>query len=135
MSKDPGSYITVPRRLLSPQDHEYVRTIVSSNSQWSDVSFGELFAVAACTCGCRSAVIEAPPHPQNPKLVGHQGLVGGIDLSVKVDGGDEVISVLLHFAEGSLSLLDIIWYNFPRPIPAVWIETNRRISVETSGIR
>jgi len=89
------------------------------------------FLVAACTCGCRSVVIEATPQPQNPKLVGHQGLVGGIDLSVKARGKDAVISVLLHFAEGSLSLLEIVWCNFPDPVPSTWVEINRRVSVES----
>jgi hypothetical protein len=130
MSKEPGSYRTIPTRLLSPEEQDYVRTIVSSNPKWSDVSFGNLFATAACTCGCHSIVIEAPPHPQNPKLVGHQGLVGGIELGIRADEKDEVVSVLLHFTEGSLSLLEIVWYNFPKPVPAVWIETERRVYVE-----
>jgi hypothetical protein len=74
-------------------------------------------------------VLEKPPKPQNPKFVGRQGLVGEIELGVKIQGQDDVISVLLHFTEGSLSLLEMVWYNFPDPIPSVWTEISRHISV------
>jgi len=37
--------------------------------------------------------------------------------------------VLLHFAEGSLSLLEVAWYNFPHPIPSVWTEITRVVLV------
>jgi hypothetical protein len=93
------------------------------------VDITDLHSVAECTCGCRSVVLEKPPKPQNPELVGHQGLVGEIELTVKIQEQDDVISVLLHFAEGSLSLLEEVWDNFPDPIPAVWTEISRRISV------
>jgi hypothetical protein len=66
---------------------------------------------------------------RDPPPLGHQGLVGKITLGIKVDGRDDVISVLLHFAEGSLSLLEVVWYNFPDPVPSTWIETSRNISV------
>ena len=84
--------------------------------------------MAECDCGCRSVVLEEPSQPQNPKLVGHQGLVGEISLAVKVNGQDDVISVLLHFAEGSLSLLEVVWYNFPEPVPRSWTEVSRTVS-------
>jgi hypothetical protein len=130
MSKTPSSYVKIPRRSPTPQEQEWIREIVLSTPRWADVDLGDLFVVAACTCGCRSVVIEAPRQPQNPELVGHQGLVGGIDLTVKVGGKDDVISALLHFAEGSLSLLEVIWHNFPDPVPSAWVETGRRIMVE-----
>lgn len=130
MSNDHSSFVTVPIRPPTPQEQEWIREIVLSSPQWADAELGDLFVVAACTCGCRSVVIEAPPQPQNPKLLNHQGLVGGIDLGVKVGGKDDVITVLLHFAQGSLSLLEVVWYNFPEPVPSSWTETSRRISVE-----
>ena len=130
MSNGHSSFVKISRRPTTPQEQEWIREIVLSNPQWADAELGDLFVVAACTCGCRSVVIEAPPQPQNPRLVGHQGLVGAIDLGVRVDGKDDVISVLLHFAEGSLSLLEVVWYNFPDPVPPSWTETSRRISVE-----
>jgi hypothetical protein len=132
MSNDPNSYIKIPRRPVTPQEREWIGEIVLSNPQWADAELGDLCVVAACTCGCRSIVIEAPPKPQNPKLVGHQGLVGGIDLGIHVYEKDDVISVLLHFAQGSLSLLEVALYNLPDPVPATWIETieaSRRISL------
>ena len=129
MSKNHSSYEAVPRRPLSSQEAAWVRELVLANPQWADVEIVDLHVVAECTCGCRSVVLEEPPKPQNPKLVGHQGLVGEIALAVKVNGLDDVISVLLHFAEGSLSLLEVVWYNFPDPIPPVWTEISRQISV------
>jgi len=60
-------------------------------------------------------------------------LVGEISLGINAGGREDVISVLLHFAEGSLSLLEVIWYNFPEPIPATWVETSSQISVGRSG--
>ena len=127
MSDDHSSYVKVTRRSLTPQEEEWIREIVLANPRWADADLGNLFIVAACTCGCRSVVIEATPQTQNPKLVGHQGVVGGIDLSVKVGAKDDVISVLLHFAEGSLSLLEVVWYNFPDPVPSTWVEISRRV--------
>jgi hypothetical protein len=47
-----------------------------NESKWADVDITDLHSVAECTCGCRSVVLEKLPKPQNPKLVGHQGLVG-----------------------------------------------------------
>jgi hypothetical protein len=131
MSKDPSSYVKIPRRLLTPQEEEGVRQIVLSNPRWADAKVEEVFVEATCTCGCRSVVIERPSKPQNPLLVGHQGLVGGLNLSVTVGGKADVISVLLHFAEGSISLLEVVWYNFPDPVPSDWIEISRRVSTET----
>jgi len=129
MSKDHGSYIEIPRRPLTSQEEAWVRELVLANPEWADVEITNLYAVAECTCGCRSIVLEKPQNPQNPKLVGHQGLVGEIELSVKIQGREDVITVLLHFAEGSLSLLEVVWYNFPEPIPSVWTEISRQISV------
>jgi len=45
-----------------------------------------------------------PEHVQNPKLIGYQGLVGEIDLGIRFDGRDDVVSILLHFAEGNKRL-------------------------------
>jgi hypothetical protein len=129
MNKEHGSYVGVPRRQLTSQEAAWVRELVLANPQWADVEITDLHVVAECTCGCRSVVLEKPPMPQNPKLLGHQGLVGEIELSVKVKGVDDVITVLLHFAEGSLSLLEVVWYNFPEPIPSSWTEVSRHISV------
>lgn len=129
MSKEHGSYAEVPRRPLTSQEAGWVRELVLANPQWADVEITDLYVVAECSCGCRSVVLEKPAKPQNPKLVGHQGLVGEIELRVKIQEQDDVISALLHFAEGSLSLLEVVWYNFPDPIPSVWTEISRHISV------
>jgi hypothetical protein len=56
-------------------------------------------------------------------------MVGEIELGINLDGRNDVISVLLHFAEGSLSLLEVIWYNFPEPVPSTWKEINREVCI------
>lgn len=129
MSTEHGSYVKIPRRPLNSQEEAWIREIVLANQDWADVDLKHLWVVARCTCGCRSVVLENPPKPQNPRLIGHQGLVGKIDLCVQVDGRQDVISVLLHFAEGSLSLLEVVWYNFPEPVPPSWTEISRILSV------
>jgi hypothetical protein len=129
MSKDHGSYEKVPRRPLTSQEATWLRELVLASPQWADAEILGPHVAAECTCGCRSVILEEPSHPQNPKLVGHQGLVGEISLAVKVNGQDDVISVLLHFAEGSLSLLEVVWYNFPDPVPCSWTEISRTISI------
>jgi hypothetical protein len=129
MNKAHGSYAEVPRRTLTSQEAAWVRELVLANPEWADVEIADLYVVAQCTCGCRSVVLEKPPKPQNPKLVGHQGLVGEIELNVTIQGQNDVISVLLHFAEESLSLLEVVWYNFPDPIPSSWTEVSRSISI------
>ncbi|AXC16242.1 hypothetical protein ACPOL_7042 (plasmid) [Acidisarcina polymorpha] len=55
--------------------------------------------------------------------------MGEIELGINLDGKNDVISVLLHFAEGSLSLLEVIWYNFPEPVPSTWKEINREVRI------
>ncbi len=52
-----------------------------------------------------------------------------MDLNVRFDGRDDVVSILLHYAEGNLSLLEVIWYNFPEPVPAKWVELGRELRV------
>jgi hypothetical protein len=124
VSGERSSYLRIAKRPLTHQEAEWVSEIVASNPRWAAVEFKELpQVVAECSCGCRSVVIDATSHPQNPKLVGHQGLVGGNYNQCKTRRRkDEVITVLLHLAEGSLSLLEVIWYNFPEPIPSTWTE-------------
>ena len=124
-----GSYNKVPRRPLTSQEAAWIHEIVLVNPLWADTEISDLCVIAECTCGCRSVVLEEPANPQNSKLVGHQGLVGEIQLTIKIDRHDDVISVLLHFAEGSLSLLEVVWYNFPDPIPSSWTEISRHVSV------
>jgi hypothetical protein len=99
-----------------------VREIVSANPIWAHLDVGSLHVIAECTCGCRSVVFEDSAEPQVPALAAHQNLVGEISLTIRIDDKNDAVSVLLHFASGSLSLLEVIWYNFPDPVPAEWIE-------------
>ena len=113
--------------MLSSEEQRWIREIVSVNPAWADVHIGELFVVAECTCGCRSVVIEDIPYVQNPKLADHQGLVGEIDINIRATGKVDVVSVLLHYAKGNLSLLEVVWYNFPKPVPKSWEEISREV--------
>jgi len=124
-----SSYISVPKRHPTSQEGAWINEIVLANPAWSDVALGELLIIAECSCGCRSVVLETPSQPQNPRFVARQGLVGEIELGINFDGKNDVISVLLHFAEGSLSLLEVIWYNFPEPVPSSWTEINRSVRI------
>ncbi len=124
-----SSFVEVQRRPVTAEEHCWIRTILSANPHWADVLIGELFVVAECSCGCRSVVLAEPEHVQNPRFIGHQGLVGEMDLNVRFDGRDDVVSILLHYAEGNLSLLEVIWYNFHEPVPAKWVELGRELRV------
>jgi hypothetical protein len=124
-----SSFVKVERRPVTDEEQGWIRDIVSANPTWADVQLGDLFVVAQCTCGCRSVVLEEPENVQNPRLVGHQNLVGAIDLKVRFDAGEDFVSVLLHYAEGSLTVLEVIWYNFPAPVPRKWIELGRDLPI------
>lgn len=129
MSTAHSSFVEVQRRGVTAEELAWIRDILSANPHWAKVSLGELFVVAECTCGCRSVVLDKSENVQNPGFVGHQGLVGEMDLNIQFDGRDDVVSILLHYAEGSLSLLEVIWYNFPEPVPARWVELGRDLRV------
>jgi hypothetical protein len=128
MNTDHGSYVRTPPRSPNAEEVNWIREIVLSNPDWADVDLNNLRVIAECSCGCRSVVFEEPDQPQNPRFVGHQGLVGEMSLRIRVKNKEDVVSVLLHFAEGSLSLLEVIWYNFPEPVPSAWTEISRLVS-------
>lgn len=75
---------------------------------------------------------EEPEHTQNEQFIGHQDLVGEIDIKVLLNAQEDFVSVLLHYAEGNLTLLEVIWYNFPEPIPCVWVELSRDLRISAS---
>jgi hypothetical protein len=124
-----SSFLRIERRHVTDEEQGWIRDIVSANPTWADVQLGELFVVAECTCGCRSVVLEGPESVQNPRLIGHQNLVGALDLKVRFDAGEDFVSVLLHYSEGSLTMLEVIWYNFPAPVPRRWIELARDLRI------
>lgn len=128
MTAEHSSFVNVAPRPLTAQELDWVRQIILSNPQWSDVELKDLQVVAECTCGCRSVVLGKPVETQNPRLTGHQGLVGQLDLGIRLNDRKDVVTVLLHFADGSLSLLEVVWYNFPEPVPRSWIEVSRNVS-------
>ncbi len=122
-----GSVVQVQRRPVTSEEAGWINDIVAANPAWADVRLGELFVTGECTCGCRSVVLDVPADRQNPRLAGHKDLVGEIDITIRYDGKEDLVSVLLHYADGYLSILEVIWYNFPEPVPRVWQELHRQL--------
>lgn len=123
-----SSFVSVVSRPLSPRETDLIQSLTSINPEWAGVEPTSLRVIAECQCGCQSVVLALPPEPQNCRGVGHQGPIGEISLSIRSERGDDLITVLLHQAEGSLSLLEVVWYNFPDPIPNEWIELSRDVA-------
>ena len=135
MSTQHGSFIPVPSREPNSEEQNWIREIVVSNPNWADVDLSDIHVIAECQCGCRSIAFDQPKYNQNPRFIGHQGLVGEMSLRVKTETIEEdVVSVLLHFAEGNLSLLEVVWYNFPEPVPESWTEISRQVSPSASTV-
>jgi Ni/Fe-hydrogenase subunit HybB-like protein len=122
-----GSYVDVPRRSVTDEENGWIRDLVAANEEWRNVRIEPLFVIAACTCGCRSVVLEQPTIAERPELVGHQGLVAEMSLRIQTESIEDVVSVLLLHANGSLSVLEVVWYNFPDPVPPAWTELNREV--------
>lgn len=130
MAAEHNTLVAVPRRRLTEQEARWVGDIVNANPEWADVNLGELYVVKQCICGCRTVVFEEPSFVQNPKVSEHQDVVGEIDLHVRLDDGkDNYISVLLHQSWGKLTYLEVIWYDFPDPVPSRWTELGREVRV------
>jgi hypothetical protein len=130
-SAEHNTLVAVPKRALTQQEAQWVRDVVSANSDWADVNLGELYVVKQCICGCRTVVFEEPHIVQNLKEAECQDVVGEIDLHVALDNGkDDYISVLLHHSGGKLTHLEVIWYNFPEPVPSHWTELGREVRME-----
>ncbi|HTF64916.1 MAG TPA: hypothetical protein VK638_19740 [Edaphobacter sp.] len=124
-----SSVVRVEERPLSSREAELTHSLTSINPEWAGVNVAALRIIGECRCGCQSVVFAKPPEPQSVLAVGHQNLVGEMSLSIRTASGDDTISVLLHYADGSLSLLEVIWYNFPDPIPDEWTELRREITI------
>lgn len=121
------SMAPVESRSLTLREAEFARSLTRISREWANVDSASLRVIAECRCGCQSVMLAEPAEPQNTTGVGHQGPVGELSLSIRTDHGDDVVSVLLHQAHGSLSLLEIIWYNFPEPVPTEWTELSREV--------
>jgi hypothetical protein len=120
-------YKEIPRRPLTLEEDRWVKDLVAANDGWRGIHTERISAVAVCTCGCRSIFLQQSDIAQRPELVGHQGLVAEMSLRIKAEDKEDVVSILLHHANGCLSLLEIVWYNFPVPVPAVWTEISREL--------
>ena len=127
----PSSYLDIAKRPATDEEAGWISDLVSANPEWKSVTVQPLFVIGMCRCGCRSIVLDQPKEAQNPSLIGHQGLVAKMSMTICFDGKMDVVSVLLLHAGGSLSTLEVVWYNFPDPIPLSWIEINREILVDS----
>jgi hypothetical protein len=119
--------IDVPRRRLTAQEDAWVREIVSANPDWADLDLGELFVIGQCTCGCRTVIFEEPPFVQNPKFLGRQDIVGQIDIHIRAGDKEDWVLVLLHYTDGKLTYLEVVWHYFPEPVPKSWTEISREV--------
>lgn len=120
--------ISIPKRPLTDQERGWINDILSASKEWADVCLGEVYAIGKCPCGCRTVLLEEPQHVHNRRLIGEKGLVGEIDLTIRVDDKEDVVSVLLHHLGGNLSELEVVWYNFPEPVPSDWTEIFRKVT-------
>jgi hypothetical protein len=125
-----SSQIDIPRRPATDEEAGWISDLASANPVWRDVAGGPFFVVGECRCGCRSIVLDKPTEPQKPWLKERQGLVAEMSVAIQFDGKSDVVSILLHHAGGSLSVLQVIWYNFPDPVPSSWTETSREVLVD-----
>jgi hypothetical protein len=121
-----STWLPIQRRPLTPEEKGWVRDILSASKEWADVYVGELYAIAKCPCGCRTVLLEEQG-VHNPRLIRDKGLVGEMDLAIRIGSKEDVASVLLHHVGGSLRELEVVWYNFPEPVPTNWTEISRRV--------
>ncbi|MGH7870090.1 MAG: hypothetical protein ACREP9_21240, partial [Candidatus Dormibacteraceae bacterium] len=93
--------------------------------EWADVSLPDLYTTTKCGCGCGTIAIDETEYPQNPKMAGRQGLVGGIDI-LTTDGG--WINIHLFHHNVFLDVLEAVYMDqngeWP-PLPRQWHETSR----------
>jgi hypothetical protein len=122
------SWLSIPRRALTHEEQGWIKDILSASKEWADVCLDELYVVGKCACGCRTVLLEPPQRVQNPRLTGQKGLVGEIDLTVRIGDKEDVVSVFLHHVAGNLRELEVVWYNFPDPVPSSWIEVHRTVT-------
>ncbi|WP_263382599.1 hypothetical protein [Granulicella arctica] len=116
VARTSSSMVPVESRPLTLRESEFAHSLASISRQWAhvDITLSESHrGMPLWLSVCDAA---QPAEPQNAIGVGHQGPIGELSLSIRLDHGSDVVSVLLHQAQGSLSLLEIIWYNFPEPV-------------------
>jgi len=130
-----GSAVSVPRRNLTNEEQQWVRDITLANPLWADADLGELFVIGECSCGCRTIIFEEPRFVQNPQEKDHQGPVGEMTIRIKNKNRnvEDVVTLLLHQTEGKLTDLEVVWYNFPEPVPKTWVEVGRTIRSGCEG--
>jgi hypothetical protein len=115
----------IARRRVTEVEQQWIRQIVLANPVWADTDLGDLFVTGECDCGCRTIVFEEPAFVQNPRVKDHQGVVGTMDISIRIGEKEDVVSLLLHHLSGKLLYLEVVWYNFPTPVPTNWVEIGR----------
>lgn len=121
-----GNWIEMEKRPLTEQERSWVSAILSVSKEWADVNVDPLFATGRCPCGkCRSIRLEAPTRPQNP--LSKLRLIGEID--IQTDEGD-LLTIMLHARNGSLSELEVINDHSFKAVPERWKEVSRWVTVQ-----
>lgn|SRR5690348_13731009 len=115
---------SVPRRLLTEQEKEWINAILQTNKRWADVALGEIYVDAECTCGCHTVHLERPPQPQNGKTahLSHE-TVGMLWIVTELG---KLIGITLHAKRGSLGELEVVYQENSEPWPACWHEVSRK---------
>lgn len=121
------TFLPVPLRDLKVDEADWVSEILKGNPHWAAVSAEGLKVVAECSCGCRSIEFDESSCVRNAKVKSRQDVVGTLDIEICYDSKKDYVSVLLHHVLGKLSHLEVIWHNFPAPVPGRWTELNRTV--------
>ena len=95
-STEHSSFRPITPRHLALQEAAWIRDIVLANPVWAGVSVDDVLAVAECTCGCRSVALAPQTEAGTLAEDGRQDLVGQIDLTIRFNGQEDIVSVLLH---------------------------------------
>jgi len=117
----------VPRRPLTEQEKEWINAIFQTNKPWADVTLGEIYVDAECTCGCHTVHLERPPQPQNARTAHLLHETVGMMWIVTELG--KTIGITLHAKYGSLGELEVVYQENSEPWPSAWREVSRKFVV------
>jgi hypothetical protein len=114
----------VPRRPLTEQEKGWINAILQTNKAWADVTLGEIYVDAECTCGCHTVHLERPTQPQNASTAHLPHETVGMMWIITELG--KTIGITLHAKYGSLGELEVVYQENTEPWPSTWHEVSRK---------
>jgi hypothetical protein len=114
----------VLRRPLTEQEREWASVILQTNKAWADVTLGDIYVDAECTCGCHTIHLERPAEPQNPRTADQ--LIENVGMMWIITELGKTIGVTLHAKYGSLGELEVVYQENTEPWPSTWREVSRK---------